>query len=48
VVGMRLEEKNHMWGEHTIEFLSIGTAVGRVGSEAVVIPQPTTIISFDN
>ncbi|MHB1927968.1 MAG: heavy metal-binding domain-containing protein [Acidimicrobiales bacterium] len=49
VVGMRLEEKNHMWGEHTIEFLSIGTAVARrAGAEQVTIPQPTTIISFDN
>ena len=48
VVGMRLEEKNHMWGEHTIEFLSLGTAVARVGNAPVSIPQPTTIISFDN
>jgi uncharacterized protein YbjQ (UPF0145 family) len=49
VVGMRLEEKNHQWGEHTIEFLSLGTAVGqRAGGDQAAIPQPTTIISFDN
>jgi len=27
IVGVRLEEKTHMWGDHTIEFLSLGTAV---------------------
>ena len=49
VVGMRLEEKSHQWGEHTIEFLSIGTAVARrAGSERVTPPRPTTIITFDN
>jgi uncharacterized protein YbjQ (UPF0145 family) len=49
VVGMRLEEKSHQWGEHTIEFLSIGTAVARrAGAEGVSPPRPTTIITFDN
>ena len=27
IVGVRLEEKSHQWGSHTIEFLSLGTAV---------------------
>jgi hypothetical protein len=46
---MRLEEKSHQWGEHTIEFLSLGTAVARrAGSDGVVLPRPTTIITFDN
>ena len=49
VVGMRLEEKSHQWGEHTIEFLSLGTAVARrAGSEVLAPPRPTTIITFDN
>ena len=49
VVGMRLEEKSHQWGEHTIEFLSLGTAVARrAGSEGAAPPRPTTIITFDN
>jgi uncharacterized protein YbjQ (UPF0145 family) len=47
VVGVRLEEKTHQWGSHTIEFLSIGTAVAR-GERAVKLPSPTTIISLDN
>jgi uncharacterized protein YbjQ (UPF0145 family) len=49
VVGMRLEEKSHQWGEHTIEFLSIGTAVApRQDFDGTPPPRPTAVISFDN
>ncbi|HEV2368794.1 MAG TPA: heavy metal-binding domain-containing protein, partial [Acidimicrobiales bacterium] len=27
VVGVRVEEKSHVWGHHAVEFLAIGTAV---------------------
>jgi uncharacterized protein YbjQ (UPF0145 family) len=47
IVGVRLEEKSHMWGSHTIEFLSIGTAVAP-GAGGLTLPKPTTIISLDN
>jgi uncharacterized protein YbjQ (UPF0145 family) len=47
IVGVRLEEKSHQWGSHTIEFLSLGTAVAKV-SDDVTLPRPTTIISLDN
>lgn len=47
IVGVRLEEKSHMWGSHTIEFLSLGTAVIKTGQD-VTLPKPTTIISLDN
>src|SRR5664280_452008 len=47
VVGVRLEEKSHQWGSHTIEFLSLGTAVAKTSDE-VTLPRPTTIISLDN
>src|SRR5579863_3667262 len=47
IVGVRLEEKSHMWGSHTIEFLSLGTAVVKTSDE-VTLPKPTTIISLDN
>ena len=47
IVGVRLEEKSHMWGSHTIEFLSLGTAVVKTSDE-VTLPRPTTIISLDN
>lgn len=47
IVGVRLEEKSHMWGSHTIEFLSLGTAVTKT-TDQVTLPKPTTIISLDN
>ena len=46
IVGVRLEEKTHMWGDHTIEFLSLGTAVVKTEGEHQ-IPVPQTIISLD-
>jgi uncharacterized protein YbjQ (UPF0145 family) len=47
IVGVRLEEKSHQWGSHTIEFLALGTAVSKRGGE-VTLPKPITIISLDN
>jgi len=47
IVGVRLEEKSHQWGSHTIEFLALGTAVSKV-RDGVTLPRPTTIISLDN
>jgi len=47
IVGVRLEEKSHQWGSHTIEFLALGTAVTKT-RDAVELPRPTTIISLDN
>jgi uncharacterized protein YbjQ (UPF0145 family) len=46
IVGVRLEEKTHQWGSHTIEFLSLGTAVVKT-TDDVTLPRPTTIISLD-
>jgi uncharacterized protein YbjQ (UPF0145 family) len=47
IVGVRLEEKSHQWGSHTIEFLALGTAVTKRSGE-VTLPKPITIISLDN
>jgi uncharacterized protein YbjQ (UPF0145 family) len=47
IVGVRLEEKSHQWGSHTIEFLSLGTAVTKSGGD-VTLPKPITVISLDN
>src|SRR6202790_3856658 len=47
IVGVRLEEKSHQWGSHTIEFLALGTAVTK-SSDVVTLPKPITIISLDN
>ena len=38
IVGVRLEEKSHLWGSHTIEFLSLGTAVVKTADE-VTLPE---------
>jgi uncharacterized protein YbjQ (UPF0145 family) len=46
IVGVRLEEKTHQWGSHTIEFLSLGTAVVKTGGD-VTLPKPITVISLD-
>ncbi|MGC2486631.1 MAG: heavy metal-binding domain-containing protein [Acidimicrobiales bacterium] len=46
IVGVRLEEKSHQWGSHTIEFLSLGTAVSKT-SEKVTLAKPVTIITLD-
>jgi uncharacterized protein YbjQ (UPF0145 family) len=47
IVGVRLEEKSHQWGSHTIEFLSLGTAVLKTSDE-ITLAKPTTIITLDN
>jgi uncharacterized protein YbjQ (UPF0145 family) len=46
IVGVRLEEKSHQWGSHTIEFLSLGTAVLKT-SDDVTLAKPVTIITLD-
>lgn len=47
IVGVRLEEKSHQWGSHTIEFLSLGTAVLKT-SDQITLAKPTTIITLDS
>jgi len=47
IVEVKLIEKSHMWGSHTIEFLALGTAVtAEEGAAPMTAPQ--TIISLDN
>ncbi len=44
IVGVDIEESNHVWGSHVIEFLAIGTAVrplddvGRIDGPELVLP----------
>jgi uncharacterized protein YbjQ (UPF0145 family) len=47
IVGVHIQETNHGWGSHTIEFFAIGTAVIPV-RDPVGIPTPTPVISLDN
>ena len=43
VVGVRITEENHVWGEEAIEFLAIGTSVRRI-EEAGVPPTPAPAV----
>jgi uncharacterized protein YbjQ (UPF0145 family) len=45
VVGVRVEEKSHVWGHHAIEFLAIGTAVARM-SQRPASAKPQLVLSL--
>jgi uncharacterized protein YbjQ (UPF0145 family) len=47
IVEVKLIEKSHTWGSHTIEFLAIGTAVASAEGSAG-LPSPQAIISLDH
>jgi uncharacterized protein YbjQ (UPF0145 family) len=45
IVGVQLQEKNHGWGSHVIEFFAIGTAILPTGAQAT-IGSPTPVIDL--
>jgi uncharacterized protein YbjQ (UPF0145 family) len=45
IVGVSLEEKNHGWGSHVIEFFAIGTAIVPHGEDHT-IQAPTTVLDL--
>jgi uncharacterized protein YbjQ (UPF0145 family) len=50
IVGVTVEVKNHVWGEHATEFLATGTAVRRLADEHKLpdtTPKPTFTLSLD-
>lgn len=47
VVGVRVMENTHVWGEHGIEFLATGTSVRRAHDREHVIASPM-VISLDS
>jgi hypothetical protein len=50
-VGVTVEVKNHVWGEHATEFLATGTAVRRLSDEhrlPETSPKPTFTLGLDN
>ena len=47
IVGVQINETNHGWGSHTIEFFAIGTAVVPIDG-AAGFQSPTPVISLDN
>jgi uncharacterized protein YbjQ (UPF0145 family) len=51
VVGVTVEVKNHVWGEHATEFLATGTAVRRLADEHKLpetSPKPTFTLGLDS
>jgi uncharacterized protein YbjQ (UPF0145 family) len=51
IVGVTVEVKNHVWGEHATEFLATGTAVRRLAAEHKLpetIPMPTFTLGLDH
>ena len=51
IVGVTVEVKNHVWGEHATEFLATGTGVRRLEDEhrlPETSPKPTFTLGLDN
>jgi uncharacterized protein YbjQ (UPF0145 family) len=51
IVGVTVEVKNHVWGEHATEFLATGTSIRRLGDEhrlPETSPKPTFTLGLDN
>jgi uncharacterized protein YbjQ (UPF0145 family) len=47
IVGVTVEEANHSWGSHVLEFSAVGTAVVAI-SQNHHIPSPTLILSVND
>ncbi len=50
IVGVTVEVKNHVWGEHATEFLATGTAIRRLSAEHRLpdtAPKPTFTLGLD-
>lgn len=51
IVGVTVDVKNHVWGEHATEFLATGTAIRRLSDEhrlPETTPKPTFTLGLDN
>jgi uncharacterized protein YbjQ (UPF0145 family) len=51
IVGVTVDVKNHVWGEHATEFLATGTAIRRLSSEHKLpetSPKPTFTLGLDS
>src|SRR5215472_13369660 len=50
IVGVTVDVKNHVWGEHATEFLATGTAIRRLADEHKLpetSPRPTFTLGLD-
>src|SRR6202522_1107650 len=51
IVGVNMEIKNHVWGEHATEFLAVGTAIRRLSESHILpdtSPKPTFTLGLDH
>src|ERR1700752_2452644 len=51
IVGVSVDVKNHVWGEHATEFLATGTAIRRLAEEhrlPATSPKPTFTLGLDS
>src|SRR5436305_883657 len=46
IVGVQLDQQNHVWGSHTTEFFAIGTAVRPIRPDHE-IARPQLVLSLD-
>jgi hypothetical protein len=50
IVGVTVDVKNHVWGQHATEFLATGTSVRRLSAEHQLpetSPRPTFTLGLD-
>jgi uncharacterized protein YbjQ (UPF0145 family) len=47
IVGVTVEESNHSWGSHVLEFSAVGTAVSALSKEHVIQP-PTLVLAVND
>jgi uncharacterized protein YbjQ (UPF0145 family) len=43
IVGVQLQERNHGWGSHVIEFFAVGTAIVPYGDDRTIEPPQTVL-----
>lgn len=48
IVGAQVQEKNHGWGSHVIEYFAIGTAIVQTRAEHTIQPPQLTLSMNDN
>ncbi len=48
IVGVKLQEKSHGWGSHTIEFFAFGTAIVPREAEESKIEAPTPVLDLSS
>jgi uncharacterized protein YbjQ (UPF0145 family) len=48
IVGAQVQEKNHGWGSHVIEYFAIGTAIVQTRAEHTIQPPQLTLSMNDS